>query len=267
MRKILIGLAFLLPQAWGADSAPPSGFKISEVFSAEKNPGKGTLSYTLGGSQTESISFGDETGHYLIGLVFPLDTLPEAMRSEFKNKELIQLAMGTLSASLGNRIAQFGAMTVAVTKGARTVRQIPLSIPSNSDRGLSESGLLLFSSPQMPAQISDEEKLRGTFFGKGGSIGLSASTPPTPLNLVAEGKKVGFKVQSMRMELQASLSTPFNSEERQLSGKVEFALFYPDGVAAKRLLSQLAETAFNSKYSVQIPEEMGKQRQITSKPR
>lgn len=248
-------------------SATPSTLKLADFFSSEKNPGKGSLFYSQSATQTETISFGEETGHYLMGLVFSSDTLPESMRAEFKNKEVIQLAFGTAPKTAGTRVPQFGAMTLTVSKGARTLRSIPLRIPAVAEAPLPESGFLLFTSPQMQAQISDEEKLRGSFFAKGGAVTLSASTTAKPIPVVVEGRRVSFKIQAMRLDLQADLGTPFNSEEHHVRGKVEFPLYYPDGAAAKNILRQLAEASFNAKTAIRIPEELNTRRQITSKPR
>jgi hypothetical protein len=66
--------------------------------------------------------------------------------------------------------------------------------------------------------------------------------------------------------VQADLSTPFNNEERQLNGKFEFPLYYPEGQGAKKLIRQLAESSFQSKLSLHLPDEKGSRRQISSQP-
>jgi hypothetical protein len=257
---------FALPTlADSSPAKPPSSFVLPEIFSAEKSPGQGTLTYTLPNSPTETISIG--SGSYAMGVVFPSDTLPDELKKDFKNKEVLQVLLGPSVANTGANPTPFGNLTlILASKGPRSRRAIPLQIPVPQETPLPDTGYLIFSSPRMPAQVSDEEKLRKTFFAKRGSVSLSASTATKPLSVAINGKNVTFRVQGMRLEVQADLSTPFNNEERQLNGKFEFPLYYPEGQGAKKLIRQLAESSFQSKLSLHLPDEKGSRRQISSQP-
>lgn len=247
-------------------SPQPTALPLVDLFSVEQNPGRGTLEYVKSG-ETEKIAFGPETGHYLLGMVFSNDTLPDAIRNDFKRNEVIQLAMGTISRFTSGRVGQFGAATLMVTRGSEAKRVVPLRIPGVAQAPLAESGLFLFTSPEMQVQMSDEDKLKGTFFAKGGSVTLTASGSPRSIQVTAEGKKVPFKMQSMRLELLANLVTPFNSAENSLQGRVEFPMYWPDGPAGKRLAKQLAGNSFNAKNAITVPDDIGtKRRNMTDAP-
>jgi hypothetical protein len=256
-------LAIPMPSALATSGTMP----LIDLFSSEKNPGRGTLEYWRGSGDTEKITFGAETGHYIIGMVFAHDTLPRSLQEEFKNNEVVQLALGTLNRSAESRVSQFGTATLKVLRRVSKVRLLPLRIPGIADAPLPESGFLLFTSPGMQAQLSDEEKLKGTFFAREGALTLTATADPKPLSVAVEGRKIPFKMQAMRMEVQATLSTPFNSEEHQLRGTVEFPLYWPEGAVGKRIAREMAEAGFNAKSSIQIPEEFSASRQLAREPR
>lgn len=246
--------------------AAPTSLPLVDLFSAEKNPGRGTLEYVKG-STPMKIQFGSETGHYVMGMVFSHDTLPPSIRAGFKNNEVIQLAFGTAPGTLGSRVAQFGAATLLVLRGKQSQRTVPFRIPGTGEGPLPESGFLLFTSPEMQAQQSDEEKLKGTFFARSGSVTINSTAPSRAIQVTAEGKKIPFKMQAMRMDIHAALGTPFNSEEHVLQGQIEFPLYWPQGQTGKNLARRLAENSFNTRTSIQLPDEMAPaQRQVTGKP-
>jgi hypothetical protein len=244
----------------------PSHFPLVDLFSAEKNPGRGTLEYVRG-SETDKIVFGADTGHYVMGMVFSHDTLPPAIQNEFKNNEVIQLIFGTIAHTAGSRVSQFGSATLMVTRQVAVTRTIPLRIPTPADPLLAESAFMLFTSPQMGAQLSDEEKLKGSFFAKDGNLILTAASTPKAIPVTVDGRKVPFKLQAMRMNVQAILTTPFNSEEHLLKGQVEFPLYWPDGAAGRRVAREMAEASFGGKSSIEVPDEFtASRRQVTAEP-
>lgn len=255
MNRLSLVLCTALFSLAAAALEPP--IPLVDMFSSEKNPGRGTLEYVKG-TETEKITLGAETGHYLLGFVFSNDTLPKALQAEWKGNDVIQLAWGTHAPAAGARITQFGAATLRVLREVQPQRTVTLHIPQASDPKAAESGFLLFSSPQMASQISDEEKLKGTFFAKSGSLVLSSPVPPRSLKVPLDGRKIPFKMQAMRMEVQAVMTTPFSSEEHQLRGRVEFPLYWPEGSEGKRLARAMAETAFQAQTTLEIPKEFGK---------
>jgi hypothetical protein len=244
-------------------SAPTANaFPFAEAFSTEKNPGSGTLRFSKATGEPLTITLGAESGHYISGLVFPNDALPPGLRDEFKNSDAIQLSFGTQPTSVGARIGQFGAVTLKVSRGTKPQRILPLKMPGMNEVPLAESGYLLFASPEMLSAGSDEEKLKNTFFAREGSLSLVATALPRSLLVLAGGRKIAFKIQPMRMDIEAILATPFNTEEPRLVGKVEYPLYYPDGASARAYLRQIAETTFNAKSSLRPPADLG--RKITS---
>jgi len=243
-----------LPLAVPTIAPPP--LPLVDIFSADKNPGRGTFELTRGGA-TEKIVIGPEAGHYVMGMVFSNDVLPDAVALDFKNNEVIQLAFGTLATAAGQKVGQFGASTLMVARGTHLLRLVPLRIPGPSQPSLPESGFLLFNSAEMASQQADDEKLKGTFFAKAGSISLSPATKMRSIQVTSQGRKVPFRMQGMRMELLATLITPFNNEEAQLRGTVEFPLYWPDGPSGKRVAKQLADASFNAKTAIRVPDELG----------
>ncbi len=269
MTALRWGLCLLLGSTgvWAETPTPPASLLLADVFSTEKNPGKGALDFSKTGSEPLKITFGAETGHYLVGVVFPKEILPEAIRQDFRRNDVIQLAMGTVSRTLGTRVPQFGAASLMVLGGGKQQqRVVPLRIPGPSEMPLPETGYFLFASPEMQNQVTDEEKLKNTFFAKAGSMILSASSPPQSLQVTADGRKLPFKMQAMRLELQASLATPFSNEENRISGRVEFPLYWADSAQGRLLLKKLAETSFQTQTSIKIPDEITpSRRQISGK--
>lgn len=107
-----------------------------------------------------------------------------------------------------------------------------------------EFALMMFHSPQMPTNSSEEEKLKNTFFAQGGSILLAPLGEPTVHLVKDRGQSLRFKSQRYRAEIHVQLVTPFNSQPAQLDGSVELPLYQPHGkdseLFAKNISSQNA---------------------------
>ncbi len=262
----LIHVALSQAQANAVAPVAPTSLPLVEIFSSLKNPGRGTLEFVRG-EEKETITFGTENGHYLMGMVFENQILPKTLQVDFKKRDLVQLAFGNFLGGSDARVGQFGAATLVVQQNTQAERLLPLRPPSNGEAAPLESAFLLFTSPSSNAQLSEEEKLKSTYFGKEGYFTLRATAPPKKISVLLDSQKVPFKMQAMRLEIQGKLGTPFNSGETGLTGSVEFPLYWPDGKEGRRLAKQLAESSFNAKARIEIPAELATmRRQVTAEP-
>ncbi|MBY0370402.1 hypothetical protein K2X33_06930 [bacterium] len=224
--------------------------KLQDFFSTEKNPGNGLLEFT-GGGATEKITFGDT--HYVMGLVFGNPTLPPHLQAQLKKQEILQLVFGSLGGGAAERVAQFGSATFVVQGGKRAQRTLPWFTPATNSPAPGEYALWLFTSPDLSSQISEEEKLKNTFFGKEGTAILSTTSEPKTIHVAVRGSKLAFKMQSMRLEVSGKLNTPFVGDTRELKGTIEFPLYWPESDAARKMALNFANTSLDTPHAVTLP--------------
>lgn len=225
------------------------GLSLAESFNAEKNPGKGTLTYKYL-SQNEIIELGTDSGQFGFGLVFRHATLPEEFIREYGKIDVIQFSFGTLPAKTQGKVPEFGTVAIFSKVKPKDWMAFPLIMGMQRQAGL-DFGLILFSSHKATVQRSDEEKLRDTFFSKNGQIRLMSDGPIKGLDVDAEGKKVSFKVQAMKMEIDAEMTTPFNAQKNQLTGAVQVPVYWPESPAALNWMRKFALRSLLASNNVQ----------------
>ncbi len=213
--------------------------KLNEVFSVEKTPGSGKLTYTQG-EKTETIELGGESGHYAMGLVFRSDLLPESVAKDFQAEDIIQVAIGTQRGKVQFQVPQFAAVTL-LTKGGYNKKTVyKLSVPNGTPNTEPAIGLLLFTSPQTPTEQSDEEKLKRTYFAQSGKFVATPKGKPELLSVRYQGKTLNFRKFTYSARIEAQLVTPFNSQENSLKGDIEFPVYTAKGKAAEGLIRKIA---------------------------
>jgi len=113
--------------------------------------------------------------------------------------------------------------------------------------------LLLFSSPSLKTSQSDEDKLRNTYFAQSGVITVTPLKIPEPVDVKAEGKRLKFRRQLMKLEFNATLVTPFSTIQNDLKGFAEFLVYWPSGKSAKTFAKRIATESLASSTTT-IPE-------------
>jgi hypothetical protein len=229
-------------------SSIETSLSLAESFSAEKNPGKGSFTYKKV-DQTEVIDLGTESGQFGFGLVFRHATLPEEFLRSYGKQDIIQFSFGTLPGKAEGRVPEFATMALFTKVKPKEWQSYPLMVGVQRQPG-QEFGLVLFTTPRASAERSDEEKLRETFFARGGQVRLKSNGAAKGLDVDAGGKKVSFKVQAMKLEIEAELATPFNAQKNQLQGSVEIPVYWPDSPAALNWMKKIAFQSLLASNSV-----------------
>jgi hypothetical protein len=247
MKKIkkiifLFALSFLpLPLA----NAAVENQQLVDMFSVESEPGEGTLEFGTKKEDMEKISLGAVSGHYGLAVIFPGKMLPPPYNKDFKNQHVIQLAIGTLKSKLENRVPQFGAGTFIAKRVPTAVTTFNFIVPSEKKKHGANTALLLFTSPNSPADQKDEEKLQKTFFGKEGSIRITPIGTVKSISVKGENASVTFRKQLMKLEFQGALKTPFSDSEKSLTGTIQLPFFWPQNKEAEKLTRRLAAQSMN----------------------
>ena len=221
------------------DVAEKPAPRIAEAFSVTRNPGNGTLSFSRGKSK-ETVSFGAESGHYGLGMIFKANALPPSFQGEFKDQTILQLAFGTLKAKEAGKIAQFGAVTVVAHSIPTGRTSFPFAIPTGKESPTKDLALLLFSSPLTAREQTDEEKLKSTLFAQTGQLSVVPKGKPSLLEINVRGNKLSYRRQEMVFAIEAGLVTPFNPDEGKLSGAVDLPVYWPEGSDAEAFAAEIA---------------------------
>jgi hypothetical protein len=219
---------------------PPGSLELTDIFNVVSDPGEGTLMYVK-----QKIPFGVEGGHYGVGMIFPGKSLPDPYRADFANFFILQLALGTLKDRLEGRIPQFGAATLILKKIPTGKTKLNFVLPSGKEKNLAASALLLFSSPSLKADATDELKLRESHFATGGILIVSPVGEKSSVLLKSAGQSVQYWKQKMSFDFAGRLATPFGNEVRDLSGKIEIPVYWPKSKGAEELAKRLAEQSLN----------------------
>jgi hypothetical protein len=226
----------------------------ADSFVSEKNAGKGTLLFHRD-NNTEHVDFGlngDHVDHYGFGIVFKTGLFPEA--SEFKGKYILQIALGNLHPRETHLLAQFGSIALLCKEFPSTLKLYPV-VMNSVKTDFEEKALMLFGSPKTPADTSDEDRLRGTLFGFGGTVSINPVGKAADVELKGQGENVKFKMQVYHVELKTILQTPFKPGEGQLSGTMDIPIFWPHGAAAEKYAAKMASKSLTSvTTAVTIPE-------------
>jgi len=238
-----------------AESAPPGkdfietpaqptstdkvGVKLTELFGTESTPGSGFIGYTLGTS-SQQVNLGKETGIYAMGLVFEGIDLPQQIKKGIEKQVVIQLAIGVNRSKLAGQIPQFGAMTILSLDTPVIKKIYPFVVPNPKDKGRKEMAFLLFSPPNTPAERTDEEKLKSTYFANNGVMSLDPKGGTQVLEVKRNGERLKFSVRFMEAEIDGGLSTPFSAEPGRLRGKFKFPLYWPSNLPARKLVQKMA---------------------------
>lgn len=227
--------------------------QLVEMFSVETEPGEGTLTFGSKPEDTEKIQFGMISGHYGLGMVFPGKTLPPPYNKDFKGLQVIQMALGTLKGKLEGKVPQFGALTLIAKTVPTGITTFNFIVPTEKKKHGTNTALLLFTSPNSPADQRDEEKLQKTFFGREGSVRLTPMGTPVVVIIKGDSGKANFKKQLMKVEFQGKLRTPFTDSDRALNGTLQLPVYWPSGKDAEDLARKMSAQSLNPAGSPGAP--------------
>jgi hypothetical protein len=228
--------------------------QLVEIFSVEQNPGQGLLNYVRG-TALEKIDFGAAPGRFGVGMIFRGEYLPDQLGPEFKRKNVIQIALGTLRSRLQGQTPQFGAITVISDTMPDARTRYVLRLPSGQTTRPETGALMLFTSPSSPVEQSDEEKLKSTYFAQAGTLVLAPEGKPKFIDVHAQGKRLTFRMQLVSMEIDTKLVTPFNAQEASLNGTVEFPIYWSEDRSGDLLAKQIASESFGIAGSISVLDE------------
>lgn len=230
-----IGLA--APQLLGGAKEPESR-ELVDIFSTD-NPGSGTLVYKQG-AKTELVQLGNTTGTYALGIIFKSTDLPEGFQTEFKNTHIIQLVFGTFSSKLQTQVPQFGAISL-VSRDIPTETQTFKTVIRGKDSNAVENlGFILFSSPNTPLELSEEDRLKSNFFSRQGYITLLPLLHLRDIAVPGGTSTLNFKSRSVQLEINSQLSSPFSQDAADLQGKIEVPLYWADGKESESFVKKIA---------------------------
>ena len=120
-------------------------------------------------------------------------------------------------------------------------------------------------SPSTKGDQTDEEKLKGTYFAKSGTITVTPIKSPQSISIKSQGKRIAFKKQTMKLEFDAKLGTPFNTAESSLAGSVEFSVYWPNGKEAKELARRISTESMGKPNPFTHPPGTPPQREVSGK--
>lgn len=232
-----------------------SSFAVNEpLVTLDTESGSGALTYAIGETK-ENVTFGPKSGRFLMAFAVDGKLLPTGFKKDFAGKWVIQLALGNLKGSNPNDLAQFGAASLIVLQLPTEKTTVNIRIPDAREKKLKNTGYLLFSSPSTPADRSNEEKLKGTYFGSLGTAVLVPIGDKRKVAMQIEGKPVLFYEQKMKADINTEMTTPFNSVPSHLGGSVEFPVYWPASKAAETFAKNVVSSSFAAPGAEPAPEE------------
>lgn len=236
---------------------------LSEFLNNPTTYGEGTLFYS-DQVDTETITLGNETGIYGMGVVLKGEWLSSDNRDLRDKKFITQVFLGTRREKLENKVPVFGmASLIGVTVPTETTAftfQMPLQ---KGDKN-SPAVILAFSSPKTLLNQSDQDQLQSTFFGNSGGINITPVGNPAQIQVKGGEGKISLKKQNMKFDFVASLATPFNGLEKKLTGSIVFPIYSAQGKQSEAWFKKIGN-ALNVP-SFPKPSPQSPSRKITGSP-
>lgn len=237
-----------------ANAIDNMNFRLIEVFNVEQLPGTGTLTYKSG-DKVEEIKLGADMGLYALGMIFEGSNFPEQYAKDFRNTQVIQIAMGTMRSRLQGQVPQFGVVSLITKKIPASKAKFPFFAPTgNNGPSPEEMAFLLFTSPTTPNERTDEEKLKGTYFSQSGTLTVTPKGPSRLLEVKSQGKRMTFKLRMMKMDFDASMVTPFNAQPSTIKGSIEFPVYAAKGKEAELVVQRMASDSLETTASQAMQE-------------
>ncbi len=246
----------------GAGKAGEPAADAIDIFAPETHAGSGTVVYRQGG-KVELIDLGPESGRYGLGIVYPAKLLPEAYREEFKGAFIIQIQLGTMASKLQEQVSQFGSMSLITKHIPTTSQTFQTKIRDAKTNNIFNLGLMMMTSPSAPREQADEQRLKSTYFAQSGSVIVTPLFDPREVKTENGSSTLQFKTQTMRLEFNSELSTPFSNEKAELQGKLEIPIYWPDSKSAELFTKKIAARSLAGMTAPPPPPPTG----ITQHPR
>lgn len=217
---------------------------LLELFNVEQAPGQGALKLEMG-DRKEEYPLGSASGYYGLGILFSGKGLPPPASQDLDSHQLLQVSFGSMRNRLQGQVPQFAAVAVALDDLPNGKATVKIEEPNSREKS-GPSAYVLVTAPTTPNERSDEDKLKGFFFGQNGKVTLTAQGGERVVEGKAGGKRYSFRVRFYELGMDAVLGTPFNAVTGQLSGKVIVPVYRPNGRSAQALLERIASESFES---------------------
>lgn len=215
-----------------------------ELFNVEQAPGQGTLKLEMA-DRKEEYTLGAASGYYALGIVFSGKHLPPPASQDLESHELLQISFGSMRNRLQGQVPQFASIAMSLDQLTNGKITVPIEEPNARQKG-GQSAYVLVTAATTPNERSDEEKLKGFFFGQSGKLVLTAQGGERVVEGKAGGRRYSFRVRFYELGLDAALGTPFNALTGRLAGKVVVPVYRPNGRPAQALLERIAAESFES---------------------
>jgi hypothetical protein len=235
------------PPAERAAIADALALPLLDLFNVEQAPGQGALRLEVG-DRKEECALGMASGYYGLGIVFSGKRLPPPAAQDLETHQLLQISFGSMRNRLQGQVPQFAAVTVALEALPNGKVTVGIEEPKAREKA-GPSAYVLVTAPSTPNDRSDEEKLKGFFFGQGGKVTLTAQGGERVVDGKANGKRYSFRVRFYEVGLDAAIGTPFNAVTGRLGGSVIVPIYRPNGRPAQALLERIAAESFESSLS------------------
>jgi hypothetical protein len=235
------------PPAERAAVADALALPLLDLFNVEQAPGQGALRLEVG-DRKEEFALGTASGYYGLGIVFSGKRLPPPAAQDLETHQLVQISFGSMRNRLQGQVPQFAAVAVALEELPNG--KVTVNIEERKAREKpGPSAYLLVTAPSTPNDRSDEEKLKGFFFGQWGKVTLTAQGGERVVDGKANGKRYSFRVRFYEVGLDVAIGTPFNAVTGRLGGSVIVPIYRPNGRPAQALLERIAAKSFESSLS------------------
>lgn len=217
---------------------------LLELFNVEQAPGQGGLKLEMA-DRKEEFALGAASGYYGLGILFSGKRLPPPASQDLDSHQLLQISFGSMRNRLQGQVPQFAALAVALEELSNGKSTIRIEEPKAREKA-GPSAYVLVTAPSTPNERSDEEKLKGFFFGQSGKVTLTAQGGERVVESKANGKRYSFRVRFYEVGIDAALGTPFNAVTGKLAGSVVVPVYRANGRPAQALLERIAAESFES---------------------
>ncbi|NBX67629.1 MAG: hypothetical protein EBR01_01550 [Proteobacteria bacterium] len=227
--------------AFAEVSQESSPQQITDLLSVTPHSGEGSLIYTDETSK-ETITFGIDTGIYALGLVLKSEWLPEPYKNDLSNYSVIQITFGTVKSKLDGKVPQFGVFTLLAPEFPKETVAFLLPEAGKSKTSKTPQVRGLFMSPRTLLSQSEKDKVETTLFGNSGGVTLTPVGQVKKIAIQGKDNKTYFNAQTVKLDFQMQMSTPFSNEKKSLSGSISFPVYAPSGKTAESLAMKLGNS-------------------------
>lgn len=221
------GEPFLLDNGEAQKQVPlPRTFDLSKL---EPKWSAGKLDLKLNGAK-ELLPFGPDSELMGVGFIFHPESIPPTFQSKSGDYRLLQILFSKRGIQ-----APFASVLIQAENFKAKEQTFRVAISKEDPK----KAWMMVSSPNIKETLSNEEKLKGTYFGSQGVVKLSFIDTPSQTIVKFGEKTLTFKIQKLKVTFNAILTTPFNPLAGDIGGTVSIPVLWAEEQASLDQLSQL----------------------------